>query len=168
MSRRPSVSQPFRGQRDPATGRALCCWCGKVVPPRAVRWCGAECVARYRIAKGDQGAARHFLRYGFDDPARLRHNSPLQCAICALDLSEHAIEARLRQAEADGAARWMRQVRDLTGWDADHTIPIVEGGPLTPENLRVLCKPCHRRETAALRQRMAERRRAAKSSEVTA
>ena len=46
-------------------------------------------------------------------------------------------------------------------WEADHTIPIVEGGDLTPENLRTLCVGCHRGETAKLRRRMADRRREA-------
>ena len=40
-------------------------------------------------------------------------------------------------------------------WDADHIIPVVEGGPTTPENLRTLCKPCHKRETRYLAQRRA-------------
>lgn len=45
-------------------------------------------------------------------------------------------------------------------WEADHIIPVVEGGGSSGlENLRTLCKPCHRLETAKLRKRLARQRR---------
>jgi 5-methylcytosine-specific restriction endonuclease McrA len=41
-------------------------------------------------------------------------------------------------------------------WDADHIVPVIEGGgECKLSNLRTLCIPCHRIETAKLRQRMA-------------
>lgn len=44
-------------------------------------------------------------------------------------------------------------------WQADHIKPRVLGGNNSPENLRTLCVPCHKRETAKLaRQRALERR----------
>jgi len=46
-------------------------------------------------------------------------------------------------------------------WDADHIVPQVEDGPQTMENLRTLCIWCHRRVTAELHARLAERRRTA-------
>lgn len=47
-----------------------------------------------------------------------------------------------------------------TGWDADHIIPVVEGGGLCGlENYRTLCHPCHKQETAALAKRRAQSRR---------
>jgi hypothetical protein len=50
-------------------------------------------------------------------------------------------------------------------WEADHIIPVVEGGgECGLENYRTLCLSCHRKETAALAKRRAERRRAAKPS----
>jgi 5-methylcytosine-specific restriction endonuclease McrA len=49
-----------------------------------------------------------------------------------------------------------RQVlRTQHSWEADHIVPVVEGGPTTLENGRVLCVPCHRSETAKLRARLA-------------
>ena len=42
-------------------------------------------------------------------------------------------------------------------WDADHIVPLVEGGTNIMENLRTLCLRCHRQETARLRRRLAER-----------
>jgi 5-methylcytosine-specific restriction endonuclease McrA len=45
-------------------------------------------------------------------------------------------------------------------WDADHVVPVVEGGGgCGLENYRTLCIPCHRIETAELRRRLAERKR---------
>lgn len=36
-------------------------------------------------------------------------------------------------------------------WEADHIVPVVEGGDSNLENIRTLCIPCHRAATAALR-----------------
>jgi 5-methylcytosine-specific restriction enzyme A len=39
-------------------------------------------------------------------------------------------------------------------WDADHIVPVVEGGgECDLANLRTLCLKCHRAATAALRKR---------------
>lgn len=46
-------------------------------------------------------------------------------------------------------------------WDADHIVPVVEGGGgCGLDNYRTLCVTCHRRETSDLATRRAERRRA--------
>jgi 5-methylcytosine-specific restriction endonuclease McrA len=42
-----------------------------------------------------------------------------------------------------------------TLWDADHILPVAEGGgECDLENLRTLCLPCHREVTAELRRRL--------------
>lgn len=47
-----------------------------------------------------------------------------------------------------------------SGWDADHIVPVVEGGgECDLENYRTLCHPCHKIVTADLAARLAERRR---------
>lgn len=57
--------------------------------------------------------------------------------------------------------RWETSVSHL--WEADHIIPVIEGGGgCGPEGYRTLCLPCHKKETAALAARLAEKRRAAK------
>ena len=40
-------------------------------------------------------------------------------------------------------------------WEADHVVPLVEGGPHTLANMRTLCVPCHKRATAELAARRA-------------
>lgn len=63
-----------------------------------------------------------------------------------------------------------------TWWDMDHVRPVVEGGGVldnaSPEevlgNLRTLCQPCHKRETAALAARRASVRRAVAASAAAA
>jgi 5-methylcytosine-specific restriction endonuclease McrA len=55
---------------------------------------------------------------------------------------------------------WLER-RNPTGfWEADHIVPVIEGGGLAPpEGYRILCIPCHRAETAALAARRAAARR---------
>jgi len=131
------------------------------------RWCSHVCVLRYKIAKGDQGACRSWLRTDWLDP-KYPLRDPFVCAACSIDLSERAIEARVA-ADLDAAQLPCGTVRHQWGrmdaqrahqWEADHIVPLVEGGPHAPENLRALCRPCHLRETRALRARMAAARRA--------
>lgn len=52
-----------------------------------------------------------------------------------------------------------RQASDLSGWDADHIVPLHRGGANEIANLRTLCRACHKRVTAAqARDRAAKRR----------
>lgn len=48
-------------------------------------------------------------------------------------------------------------------WEADHILPLVEGGSHALDNLRVLCVPCHVKVTSELAGRIAKRRKAKKS-----
>jgi 5-methylcytosine-specific restriction enzyme A len=61
---------------------------------------------------------------------------------------------RVRELIADGKAVRGRK----TWWDADHIVPVVQGGDAALDNIRTLCIACHRAETAALRKRMAKMR----------
>jgi 5-methylcytosine-specific restriction endonuclease McrA len=112
------------------------------------------------------------------------HGRVAYCALCGRG-ELRSIQARLqrridlqRSPDPDKRAtgkRWARMLRrlgvrvyttsyDRVGhvrrmFDIDHVIPLYEGGPNHPSNLRVLCLPCHKRETAKLAARIAERRR---------
>jgi 5-methylcytosine-specific restriction endonuclease McrA len=46
-------------------------------------------------------------------------------------------------------------------WQADHVIPLIEGGAFGIENARTLCLPHHKAETRALAQRRASARKGA-------
>lgn len=150
MTRTPNVPLRFLGQRDPATGRPLCCYCGAVCGPTRRSWCSDECVQTYQIAKGDQNAAR---RWCWSQDRGV-------CRLCGTDtVRPHEL------ARPGGGPPFAREYMPTsTGeWEADHTVPICEGGALARENLRTLCRPCHRAETKALAGRRAARRRAGES-----
>ena len=105
------------------------------------------------------------------------------CALCnrgdLRGLTER-LQARIELAKSEDptqrarAKRWRHMLRrlririyttcyDPIGhvrrlYDIDHVLPICEGGPNHPTNLRILCLPCHKHETAMLAARRAERR----------
>jgi 5-methylcytosine-specific restriction enzyme A len=81
------------------------------------------------------------------------------CASCKADTHR----ARRRIMRLPFAER-MRELRALQSrgvihrgrkswWEADHIVPVVEGGDSNLDNLRTLCIPCHREATRALRER---------------
>ena len=61
---------------------------------------------------------------------------------------------RLKLLERWGLSRLNRK----TLWDADHIVPVVEGGgECDLDNIRTLCLTCHRQETLKLRKRLGPR-----------
>lgn len=62
--------------------------------------------------------------------------------------------------------RWMsrktyteQQLKDMPRWQADHIVPVVEGGGLCGiENYRTLCTLCHKKATRELVKRLKESR----------
>lgn len=101
------------------------------------------------------------------------------CALCdsdTVDLKKQydAIRTRLKQTHTyryqDGEAGdflklhgipWGRIISDW--WDADHIVPVTEGGgECGTDNLRTLCIPCHKKETAELHRRLAHKRHVAR------
>jgi 5-methylcytosine-specific restriction enzyme A len=88
------------------------------------------------------------------------------CAICGTDT--HRLRNRIMRLPF---ASRMREIRALqqggvihkrrkSWWEADHRVPVVEGGDSSLENMRTLCIPCHRIATREL----AGRRRATTST----
>jgi len=61
------------------------------------------------------------------------------------------VEARTGIYQGKTAAEWGLRGRK-TLWDADHIVPVIEGGgECDLSNMRTLCLKCHREATAGLR-----------------
>jgi 5-methylcytosine-specific restriction endonuclease McrA len=100
------------------------------------------------------------------------------CAGCGCDTGlMERIARRLRYPLEDKAAFelllrawglkvyvWAWVVPNL--WEADHVVPLAEGGTHALENYRTLCVPCHKAETKALAGRRAAQRRQHRAPEL--
>ena len=139
-------------------GRGLCRWCSLEVPRGRYTFCSEFCVHEWKLRS---------------QPAYLREQVLRRdrgiCAGCGLDTL--AAERRLR---ASGGIRrqallayWGLKRRSRKSlWDADHILPVAEGGGQCDlANIRTLCLRCHRSATLALRARRS--RQAAPLSEQT-
>jgi 5-methylcytosine-specific restriction endonuclease McrA len=129
-------------------GRALCRWCNLEVPSGRFTFCSEWCVHEWRLRT---------------DPGYLREKVLTRdrgvCALCRVDTL--AAYAELRRARGTHRlkllTRWgVKRLSRKTLWDADHILPVAEGGgECDLDNLRTLCLACHRRETLELRRRLA-------------
>jgi len=127
-----------------------CRWCKGSVTGRRQTFCSDACVHEWRLR-----SSTSYLR-----ECVLERDRGI-CASCGTD----TVRARRRVMRLPFARR-MSELRALlergvihrrrkSWWEADHIVPVVEGGDSNLENLRTLCIPCHRSETAALRARRA-------------
>ena len=121
----------------------VCRRCGAPVPAGRYTFCSEACVHAWKLRT---------------DPGYLREQVFLRdkgvCAACGVNTETLRKEKR----RLDFAARrlfereWGRR-RHL--WDADHIVPVAEGGgECDLANMRTLCLKCHREATAALRKRL--------------
>lgn len=133
-------------------GRALCRWCGLEVPKGRLTFCSEWCVNQWRL-RSDPGYLRE----------RVFKRDRGVCAGCGLDTqAEWRRIRRLPYARRRLVlAEWgIRGRRRTSLWDADHIVPVVEGGgECDLDNLRTLCLKCHRQATAELRRRRASLKR---------
>lgn len=130
-------------------GLPLCRWCQlEILAKRRRTFCSDYCVHQWRL-RSDPG----YLR----DQVFVRDRG--LCALCATD----TVEAYGKLKRSRGKARldllelWgLKSVQARRSlWDADHILPVAEGGgECDLDNLRTLCLPCHREVTADLRRRM--------------
>jgi len=131
-------------------GRPLCRWCNLEVPARRSTFCSDWCVHEWRL-RSDPG----YLR----DQVFLRDRGI--CALCLADA--RAAYFDLKRARGAHRARllahWgLSRISRKTLWDADHILPVAEGGgECDLQNIRTLCLICHRRKTAELRLRLSQR-----------
>jgi len=133
-------------------GLPLCRWCElEILAKRRRTFCSDYCVHQWRL-RTDPG----YLR----DQVFARDKGV--CALCEADTV--AIYNALKRARGANRAAGLSLYgmasiearRSL--WDADHIRPVAEGGGQCDlDNLRTLCLPCHREETARLRLRLRQR-----------
>jgi 5-methylcytosine-specific restriction endonuclease McrA len=134
-------------------------------PKGVCRWCGEPIVL---IDPSDYRRARRRYHYGDEHEA-----GDVDClsrwkasvswdARGAVKLRELEAHGRLFCAEC-GAVVGAEKSEDgrwsEVPWEADHRIPLEDGGPHHMDNLQVLCVPHHRRKTAREATERAARRR---------
>jgi 5-methylcytosine-specific restriction endonuclease McrA len=124
-------------------GRNLCRWCNLEVPSGRRTFCSSFCVHEWRL-RSDPGYLRD----------KVFERDRGVCAQCGVD----TLELRKRKRKLGYAERltfereWGKR---KTLWDADHVVPVAEGGgECDLDNMRTLCLLCHRRVTAELRTRL--------------
>jgi hypothetical protein len=145
-----------RGQDLPkgSEGRNLCRWCELEVPKGRVTFCSDFCVDEWRLRTNP----------GYLREKTLERDKGV-CAACGVDTLRAFAElkrsrgvGRLRQLQHWG----LKTINRKSLWDADHVVPIAEGGGACDlSNIRTLCLVCHRQATQALRERLKSRTSAA-------
>jgi len=127
-------------------GRALCRYCGTEVPVGRKSFCSGEkarfVYRKWTLLKPGHGCVHEHCIRSQPDYAR-------RC-VWARDLGQCALCPKVASHMKAG-----------NEWQADHIVPVVEGGGSCGlDNLRTLCHTCHLQQTALLRKRLAERRKA--------
>jgi hypothetical protein len=83
------------------------------------------------------------------------------CAICRVDTRASWLE--LKRSRGTHRQRllehWrLKSVNRKSLWDADHVVPVAEGGgECDLDNIRTLCLRCHREATRSLRLRLRQK-----------
>ena len=130
-------------------GRNLCRWCNLEVPKGRITFCSDWCVEEWKL-RTDPGHLRD----------RVFERDRGVCAACRLDCAaEWSHLKRMRgAARLKAFAAWgIRRGKRKSLWDADHVVPVMEGGgECDLSNLRTLCLKCHRAVTGELRRRHAD------------
>ena len=180
--RRESASHRRRRLRIP---NGHCTWCRKPVTKPARHWCSDEaCLDAFRMANdpayirekaferdagicamcGNHPLEAERLWYFFREMAALLHD-----AVRQFELSRW-IKTGIRPSGGGAMCNCVwhiaaREAADLRKWEADHILPVVEGGgQLGLDNYRTLCRVCHKKQTKELAARRAAARKIQKSS----
>ena len=130
-------------------GLTLCRWCDlEILARRRRTFCSDYCVHQWRL-RTDAG----YLR----DQVFARDRGV--CAECGIDaVAAFAALKRARGARREAGLKFygMKTIASRRSlWDADHILPVAEGGGQCDlDNLRTLCVACHREATARLRARL--------------
>jgi 5-methylcytosine-specific restriction endonuclease McrA len=129
------------------SGRPLCRWCRAETPKGRRTFCSAACVHEWKL-RTDPGYLRE----------KVLERDKGVCAACGTDTL--ALRRDLRKLDYAARRRFLKDWGLREGsrkslWDADHIVPVAEGGGQCDlANMRTLCLKCHRAATAALRKRL--------------
>lgn len=129
------------------SGRPLCRWCGSETPPRRRTFCSRACVHEWKL-RTDPGYLRE----------KVLERDGGVCAKCSADTV--ALRRDMRRLDFSARRRFLKEwglgeKSRKSLWDADHIVPVAEGGGQCDlANMRTLCLKCHREATAALRARL--------------
>jgi 5-methylcytosine-specific restriction endonuclease McrA len=138
--------KPTEIERSPA-GRPLCRWCRNEVPKRRRTFCSDTCVHEWKL-RTDPGYLRE----------KVFERDKGVCAQCGIDTK--ALRGDMRKLDYSARRQFLKKWGLREGsrkslWDADHIIPVVEGGGQCDlSNMRTLCLLCHKGATKALRSRL--------------
>lgn len=132
--------------------KGFCTWCEKTVPTNRRRWCSEECT-------------RSAMFYCFpQDPApkmyRLIFTQEFACKACGLSFEEEIRKLIKKRYDSHNKflIKYGHKPEKITlhylgygtgdKWQTDHIVPVHKGGAgIDPNNLQVLCVPCHREKT---------------------
>lgn len=146
-------------------GRNLCRWCQIEVPKCRRTFCSDGCVHEWKI-RTNPGYLRAMVEQrdkaicagcGIDCEALLRTIKQMVNELHRPLLTGQERMQADRNLKAFKAELKLRGFNDGALWQADHIVPVVEGGGCCGlENIQTLCNPCHRAATAALRKRLSQ------------
>jgi hypothetical protein len=128
-------------------GRGLCRWCSLEVPRGRYTFCSEFCVHEWKL-RTQPGYLREHV---FERDRGI-------CAGCGIDTVTEARRLRFARGpqRASLLTHWgLRRRSRKSLWDADHIVPVIEGGgECDLENIRTLCLRYHREVTVSLRRRL--------------
>ena len=138
-----------RGQVLPKgeNGRNLCRWCNLEVPKGRQTFCSEWCVENWRL--------RTDMSYLRDRTLARDRGICAQCGVDTISEWNH-LKRQRGTGRTRGLAKWgLKSMNRKSLWDADHILPVVEGGGgCDLDNIRTLCLICHRKVTVELRERL--------------
>lgn len=177
-TKRLDFDSPHDGKRGP-NGCRLCRQCGNECSNKRLSYCSGACrdawyldrfpgVQRDHVWERDQGICQlcrldvKKLEAGAKRLMRTIKRiswEPDKHHLMRAKRAGLRLQAILRKQVPSFAFSWSLHLPHL--WEMDHAVPLVEGGSNRVENLRVLCRACHRAETKALAGRLAAKRKEA-------
>lgn len=129
--------------------KGSCAWCGDALPGR-LKYCGGACRDESAVRQGSGPASGHVLR-----------RDQGICAACGMDCV-YLRREYMRFVGVDRPWAWYTVPRKgwgpympaggcFTFWEADHIVPVIEGGGCCGlDNYQTLCLRCHKDETRLL------------------